>query len=276
LFDLVKIPIFTEAADGVDFPPLEIKVKLTWPEAWPIGKVLQIYDANPSRFFQMYLLDDKAAKKYAVYTWMEFDNEKIDLNWPVTGGVDPVYASTKSTAPSPTSHFALCYAMQSPYGSAIISGGELEKCSASRGMDYVVAAQNKFSNYGSTWCEDAGGNEVFVQMVQQNKGTRIVSFPLRSVAKGKKEERQYSFLEPLFRHGHVLVSDAKTPFLDCLRSYLQRYPHISEHAPEWDVADSVVAALYGMPKVRYAAATIAPSKKPVIRKKVDWNNAFSH
>jgi hypothetical protein len=36
------------------------------------------------------------------------------------------------------------------------------------------------------------------------------------------------------------VSDARTPFLDCLRSYLENYPNLDRHAPEWDVADSVL------------------------------------
>jgi hypothetical protein len=52
-----------------------------------------------------------------------------------------------------------------------------------------------------------------------------------------------------FESGKVRVSDADTKFLRIFRSFLEKYPRIGKHEPEWDAADSVYYALLGMPDV---------------------------
>jgi hypothetical protein len=257
LFELVKVPLFELDDNGPEFfEPLRSKVRLTWPEEYPMAKVRKIWNANTvKRFYQMFLLDDKLARENAVYKWQPYPGDSVDWNWPIVGGVDPVYTDKKEGA---VSHFALCYLLRLPSGGAVIAGGVLEKCSASEGMDYIIRAQNMFKNYMRTWCETPGGNIVFIQMVMMNPGARIVPIEPKEFGSSAKGDRQYNFLEPILKSGYVYVSDADTPFLNTFRNYLAKYPSIADpHAPEWDVADSVVAALYGVPDIRMKAAVVA-------------------
>jgi hypothetical protein len=252
MFDKVSIPIFKEDENGEYFKPLDMRVKLAWPEIYPLEEVEKIYNANVYKFFQMYLLDTQLAKGSKIYAFQEFDHKRIDKSWAVTGGVDPVNSMITDKNARGLSHFALAYGAETPYGTAVIIGGELQRISASEGKALVVSAQSKYDNYKGTWCETAGGGQVFIQWISEYPGSKIFPYNLSDVGSGSKGDRQYDFLEGLFRNGLVTVSTESSPFLDCLRSYLRRYPNINNpHAPEWDVADAVVACLYGMPGVRY-------------------------
>jgi hypothetical protein len=252
MFELVKIPIFTDAeedGDGVWFAPLEKSVILAWPEAYPIERVVEIYNSNISRFFQMFLLDDKAARLSMKYSYQNFEHEHIKwTDWQIGGGADPIY-SMEQTDKKGTHYFALAYLLITPLGTGILGGGVLEKCSASQGMAHIAKAQMTFNNWLNTWCEADAGNAVFIQLSIAFPGVRVIPFPLRAVAKGKKADRQYSFLEKPLRDGLLMVSDQDTPFLNTFRSYLLRFPNFADNAPEWDVADAVVAALYGRPQI---------------------------
>lgn len=278
MLDLVKVPIFTFDEEGELFEPLGKKVKFAWEEIYNMEAVLRIWESqkmNPKRFYQMFLLDDKAAKENAVYKWFPFNHQQVDWDWSIVGGVDPVYTDKKEGG---SSWFALGFGSRTPIGNIVISGGILKKCSASEGMDYIIQAQNGYKNYQRTWCETYGGNTVFIQMVQQNAGIRINPIKSTDLGSDKKGDRQYSFLQPLLASGYVYISDDDTPYLNTLRSYLTRYPNISNpHAPEWDVADSLVAILYGFPDVRGRAVNIVnPSvwQQGLTRSnrvKIDWN-----
>jgi hypothetical protein len=284
LFELVKVPLFEfvdDDAPGAEyFDPLRRSVKLTWKELYPISKVLAIWRANtPKRFYQMFLLDDKAARENALYKYYSYSSSDVDWNLPIVGGVDPVYSMKKEGS---TSHFALCYLLRLPAGGAVIAGGVLEKCSASAGMDYIIRAQNMFKNWLRTWCETPGGNMVFIQMVMTNPGIRINPIDSKEFGNNSKGDRQYSFLQPILASGYVYVSDADTPFLNTFRNYLAKYPNIIDStSPEWDVADSVVAALYGVPDIRLKAVNTVNEQafakqafKQMFRNrpKVDWNS----
>jgi hypothetical protein len=260
LFAMVKVPLFEFDDEGPEyFEPLLRRVRLTWPDVYPMAKVMAIWSANTrKRFYQMFLLDDKAARENAVYSSYSYPSGMIDWLLPIIGGVDPVYTDKKEGA---TSHFALCYLLRLPNGGAVIGDGVLEKCSASQGMDYIIRAQNMYRNYLRTWCETPGGNILFIQMVNMNPGARIVPIEPKEFGNNSKGDRQYNFLEPILKSGYVYVSDASTPFLNTFRNYLEKYPNIADkHAPEWDVADSVVAALYGVPDIRLKAVSTATEK----------------
>ena len=273
LFELVKIPIFEfDDTSPVYFQPLRRNVRLTWPEVYPIEQVVAIWravDMTPRLFWQMFLLDDKAARENAGYRYVTFRSDLIDWNLPIVGGVDPVYTNKKKGA---VSHFALCYGVKLPTGGVVIADGVLEKCSASQGMDYIIRAQNMFVNFLRTWCEIPGGNILFIQMVQQNPGIRIAPIESKDYyGSTSKADRQYNFLEPLLKSGYVYVSDADTPFLNCLRNYLLRYPNITdEHAPEWDVADATSAMLFGCPDVRMKAVQVA--NEDALQKRINATN----
>lgn len=278
LLELVKIPIFTFDEAGTLFKPMGKKIKLAWEDVYTMEAVENIYNSmNPVRFWQMFMLDDKAAKGNAVYKWYSYsfsslsEQEKSEF-WenPIVGGVDPVYSDKKQGG---TSHFALCFASRTPMGTIIISGGVLKKCSASEGMDYIIQAQNGYKNYQRTWIETYGGGALFIQMVQQNQGLRINPIEQKDLPNKSKGDRQYTFLQPLLASGYVYISDDDTPYLNSLRNYLMRYPNITdEHAPEWDAADALVAALFGIPDVRSRVVnTVGSTWRTMQRPRIDWN-----
>jgi hypothetical protein len=215
---------------------------------------------NPKRFWQMFLLDDKAARAAAVYTYYSMDHTQIrKTEWPMDGGIDPVYTRKKEGA---SSHFCMLYGLRVPLGGVVVSGGILEKCSASQGMQYVVQTQRMNHNFGKTWCEVYGGGELFIQMVQQNPGVRINPIERKDLPDEKKGDRQYAFLEPLLSSGFFYVSDEDIHVLNVLRNYLARYPNIADPlAPEWDVADALVALLYGYFDVRARAVNSAADEQ---------------
>jgi hypothetical protein len=259
LVELVKIPIFTFDEAGEIFPPMNRRVRLTWPEVYTMQAVIVIWKSqnmNPKRFWQMFLLDDKAGRAAAVYKYYAMDHQLIKKNeWPMDAGIDPVYTRKKEGA---TSHFCELYGLRIPLGGVVVSGGILEKCSASQGMAYVVQTQRTYPNFGKTWCEVYGGGELFIQMVQQNPGVRINPIERSELPDERKGDRQYTFLEPLLASGFFYISDEDIPVLNVLRNYLARYPNISDPlAPEWDVADALVALLYGYFDVRARAVNSA-------------------
>jgi hypothetical protein len=70
--------------------------------------------------------------------------------------------------------------------------------------------------------------------------------PKKSGGKSKAH-RLVNELGPWLRVGRLRISTADTKFLSALRSFLNRYPAVSEHDPGWDAADAVYLALCGMP-----------------------------
>ena len=259
LVELVKIPVFVDDPEGEYFEPMDRRVRLTWPEVYTIEAVKVIWKSqnmNPKRFWQMFLLDDKAGRSAAVYKWYTMGHDQIRKNdWPMDAGIDPVYSDKKEGG---TSHFAMLYGYRIPLGGVVVAGGVLEKCSASDGMGYLVQAQRMHPNFVRAWCETYGGGALFVQMVQQNPGARINPIESKNLPDGKKGDRQYTFLQPLLASGFFYISDEDIPVLNTLRRYLDRYPNIADPlAPEWDVADALVALLYGYFDIRARAVNAA-------------------
>lgn len=281
LLELIQIPIFDFVEEGsegaVYFEPMNKWVKLAWKEVYTLDAVMAIYnsaESNPVIFWQMFLLDDKAAKEKAVYKLFSFPHEKIEWDWAMQGGVDPVYSDKKEGG---TSHFALLYGSLTPMGNVVVSGGVLKKCSASEGMDYIIQAQNGFKNWQRCWVETYGGGVLFLQMLQQNRGLRVNPIEPKELPNKSKGDRQYTFLQPLLASGYVYISDEDTPALNALRNYIYRYPNImDEHAPEWDVADALVALLFGYPSIRNRPVNIVSEKawtrsQTSGRLHIDWN-----
>lgn len=278
LMKLIQIPIFTFDEDGELFPPLNKRVRLAWAEVYSVEVITTIYNSmTPVRFWQMFLLDDKAAKENALYKWFTYPSASMPddfWDYPMQGGVDPVYSDKKAGG---TSHFALLYGTRLPSGNVVVSGGVLRKCSASEGMDYIIQAQNGFRNWQRCWIETYGGGVLFMQMVQQNRGMRVNPIETKELPNKSKGDRQYTFLQPLLASGYVYISDEDTPALNTLRNYLMRYPNIAdEHAPEWDVADALVALLFGFSDIRNRTVNeVSPvhrmSGNRNSRVTIDWN-----
>lgn len=276
LLELVKIPIFYFDEQGELFPPINKRVRLVWEDVYGMEAVAKIYNSmTPVRFYQMFMLDDKAAKENAVYKYFTFPFSSAPEDfweYPMLGGVDPVYSDKKEGG---TSHFAMLWGNRTPMGNFVVSGGVLKKCSASEGMDYIIQAQNGFKNYQRTWIETYGGGVLFLQMVSQNRGIRVNPIEPKELPNKSKGDRQYTFLQPLLASGYIYISDEDTYALNVLKNYLNRYPNIAdEHAPEWDIADALVALLYGLPDIRNRAVNIVDHRKTfgsLRAPRIEWN-----
>ena len=204
---------------------------------------------SQTEFARMVLLDlSKTGSK--AYRYQSFKHTEINWSWPMIAGVDPVNTVPAITGKEGgTSHFALCYALKTPYNKALIADGIVEKCSADDGERYVVNTQKMYPGFERASIEIDGGGILFAAMVSRNQGVHISPHRTSELPKGNKADRQYKFLEPLFRNGIVVVSDADTTFLNRLRIYLDNFPNFGRNAPEWDVADSVLLAVFDMPEV---------------------------
>ncbi|MFA6271091.1 MAG: hypothetical protein WC657_07860, partial [Candidatus Paceibacterota bacterium] len=245
LFKLVKTPVFRY----VDVSDIEFEgkpIELTWSDGFPLDEVLKYRKTESANEFARMYLCDIASASMTHYRWMSFPNSEIDWNWNMIAGADPVNAyMPRSGMEGGRSHFALCYGLRSPSGAMIIGDGVVEQCTPTDAETYIVRAQNTYPNLQYTVIETDGGGSVFYNFLSRNPGVRVKPMKTSDIFRGAKAKRQYEILEPLFRNGVLQISDAQTPFLDALRSYLDRYPNLDENAKEWDVADSVVWAVAG-------------------------------
>lgn len=251
LFKKITTPLFRFDPDGkYDFED-KGKITLTWEEGFPIENVYALrkaYRGSWQEFARMYMCDIEAAKsKY--YKWYSFPSDRVDWNAPLVGGVD--YASvyqSQAGVMSGRSYFAMAYIAKMP-GGAIIPDGVLEQCTQAQAESYVMRAQNSYPGWLNCVIESDGVGAQFIQLLQRNPKMRVIPKRTSDVFRGKKEDRQYEILSPLLERAAVRVSDADTPFLNCLRSYLDNYPNLDRHAPEWDVADAVLWACVGVPEL---------------------------
>jgi hypothetical protein len=249
LFKHIKMPIFTPDEAGEVFPPTGQKVKLSWPEMFPMEKVVEIYNAQGTRFGQMSLLNVELSKPKNM-RYQQFPAEEIRWSqWDLIAGVDPV-GTYKAAGGSGISHFAMAYALKTPYNSVVIGDGLVEKCDADEGEEYLVNAQRTFFNtFRRASIESNGVGAGFIAIVTRNKGLKVNAHNTNEISKGNKQDRQYRFLQPLFANGSVLVSDAHTPFLDAVREYLDLFPNIDAASQLWDVGDALVLAIYDIPEI---------------------------
>jgi hypothetical protein len=145
------------------------------------------------------------------------------------------------------SYFALAYLVRLALGGAVIGGGVVDHVSQAKAEVAVTSAQNRFPGWQYSVIESNGVGLEFIALMSRNPKMRIVPKNTSDVSRGNKEDRQYKVLSTLLERGILRISDEDTPFLNTLREYLDNYPNIDRHSPQWDVADAVVWAVVGMP-----------------------------
>ena len=250
LFTFKRTPIIRFDDDGdVEFDGK--KAKLTWPQGFPL-EMVETYRQTESaaEFARMYLCDI-ATNAFTNYQWLSFPNSEISWKWPMICGVDPVNAYLpKAGTEGGRSHFAMSYCLRTTTGAMVVADGIVEQCTPTDAETYIMRAHTVYENLQKVVIESDGGGSVFVNFISRNPNAKILPMKTSDVFRGDKKKRQYEILEPLLRNGVLQISDAKTPFLDAVRLYLDRYPNLDEHAKEWDVADSLVWAVVGAPDLQ--------------------------
>jgi hypothetical protein len=265
-FKHIRLPIFTEDVNGETIPtsyedgkgdtvnvPAEYagkKVKLAWAERFPMQKVLEMMTAFKTRFGQMALCDVELSKPKNM-RYQEFPAKDIKwADWQMVVGVDPVATVRGISKGDGISHFAMGYALKTPYNSVVIGDGVVEKCDATEGERLLTEAQRTYQRtFQRASIESNGAGAIFIGLVSRNKNLRVNSHSTSEIGGGSKQDRQYRFLQPLFANGTVLVSDAHTPYLDGVREYLDNFPNMDQASYLWDIGDSLVLAIFDMPEV---------------------------
>lgn len=273
LFKHIKMPIYTLDENGDVFPPTGQKVKLTWPEMFPMEKVVEMYGAQGTRFGQMSLCDVELSRPKN-YRYQSFPANEIKwTDWPLVDGVDPV-GTLKSISGNEggISHFASCFALKTPYSTIVIGDGIVEKCDADEGERHVINTQRTYPRtFQRASVESNGVGALFIGMLSRNKGLKVSSHNTNEIGKGSKQERQYRFLQPLFANGSVLVSDGETPFLNAVREYLDAFPTIDKNSALWDVGDALVLAIYDIPEIWSRVVANVTDSKIWVEKKHQLN-----
>lgn len=250
LFKHVKIPIYRVDPNGVLFPPTGEKIKLTWPEVFPLSRVEEIYRAAGTRFGQMYLLDIELSKPKNM-RYMSFPANEIKWNeWAMTLGVDPVGWVKGVSTGEGISHFAAAMLLRTPYNTLVIGDGFVEKIDALEGETRVAEIQRTYSKtYKNASVELNNAGAMWIALISRSKGIKYHGHNVNEVSSGNKKKRQYAFLQPLFASGSILVSDAQTPFLDAVREYLDNFPNFPDDSYLLDVGDALVMGALDIPEI---------------------------
>lgn len=253
----IVMPAYVEVVDGVVKLPEEWRedtVKIfMWPqqrgEDWLRKKLSQT--RKMSEFLRMILLVLKNAGE-KIYKFFSYPHGEIKWNeWEIVIGLDPTATfSTVSGKGAGVSHFAMCYALKTPWNTIVIGGGYLEKVFADVGERELVKFIRSHPNASRASVEDDGAGAVFIGFVKRNNGVKINNHSAIELSKKhSKKERQFDFLAPYLAAGTVLVSDEDTPYLNALRKYLDRYPQIDDKSEALDAADAACYAVLDMPEV---------------------------
>lgn len=269
LFKHIKKPIFEENETGEQIPPSmefetekgkEIytvpqeyagkKVRLAWPEAFPISKIVEMMRTYKTRFGQMCLLRLDLSKPKNM-RYQTFPANDIKWNeWRMVLGVDPVGTVKGVSTGDGISHFAACMLLKSPYNSLIIGDGFVEKIDALEGERRVAETQRTYQRtYDNASVELNGAGAMWVAMISRTSGIKYHGHNVSEIGTGSKKERQYRFLQPLFASGLVLVSDGQTDFLDKVREYLDNFPNFATDSELWDVGDAIANGVLDIPQI---------------------------
>jgi hypothetical protein len=267
MFKHIKMPIFVADEEGVEVPGTYLnadgetlnvdsewvgkKVRLTWPEMFPIAKVAEMIVAYKTRFGQMCLCDvSQSAPKNMRYQSFPASDIKWD-QWPLTNGVDPVGTVAGVSSGDGISHFASAWLLKTPYNNLVLGGGIVEKCDAMAGEQHVLQTQRTYNKtYRTASIELNGVGALFVGMITRNKGVKWSGHEVKEIGPGSKKERQYRFLQPLFANGSILVSDDPNDvFLIGVREYLDNFPNFDKDSYLWDIGDAIAVGVLDIPEV---------------------------
>lgn len=217
----------------------------TWPEMFDEDGIQKLIDEDITGgpgFARMYLLDLSAAVS-RLFTYMEFDHERVSNVWKRRAGMD--YASIEGGGNTKfRSHAALANVANNPVTKDwVVSEGYVGQIPQSLAEKWVINNQNQFPNLEFTVVETDGKGAEFLAVLNRNKGLRLVA---EKTGGRNKAMRIESGLEPLLRTGQLKVSSAQTPFLNTLREFLNMYPNVNRYHPGWDIMDAIYWACFHM------------------------------
>ena len=249
-FEHIVTPVYSLDAEG-DAEIDGNKVKLTWPEAFPVDVIMDWKKLGKREFGRMFLCD-LAQGKGQTLKYYTFDHNLINYSWSMVGGADPINVDRPAHDLRKRSCFGLAYVAKLPQGGAVVAGGVLEPCSQIEAENYILRAQ-MFPGWIRTMMEKLGGGAGFIQTLLRNPRIRIADSSLGGLGnvktRGDKHTRIEREMAPWFENGTVRISDEDNPFLNALRKLFDRFYELDKTDPAFDAGDATYHALRGMPEI---------------------------
>lgn len=195
------------------FEPYQCNVILTAPKEFPLEKILEMYNANPARFGQMYLLDLNTLKGLTLKREQlgEFPAEKIDPSWPTYFGVD--FASTTDGVKGDTDYFALAIGKSIPGGGIVVTGGYVDRIPMHTAM---AKMQSLYEIHRPILIgvEKLGGGRQFVETLLYSTRLPILPLPLQGTPMKSKGQKFEDVLSSLFSQGRMWISSNHDEYID--------------------------------------------------------------
>ena len=228
LFKKVSIPIFVKEVipnhpatkiweknakeHTVFFEPYGHDVILTFPESFPLEKVLEMYYSNPARFGQMYLVDIETLKGLTLNkeTLGIYPVEKIDPSWPVYFGVD--FASTTDKIKGDTDYFALSIGSAIPGGGIVLTGGYIDRVSMHTALAKMQALYELYRPV-MIGVEKLGSGRQFIEQLMYSTRLPILPLPYEGSPLKSKGQKFETILDSAFSTGRMWISSKQDEFI---------------------------------------------------------------
>lgn len=229
LFKKVQLPIFVREIPDVHpakviwernfekhgkqfFEPYGCDVILTYPEAFPLKRVLEIYKSNPARFGQMYLVDISTLKGLTLQrkTLGEFPVEKISDTWACFFGVD--FASTTDKIRRDTDYFAVSIGRIIPGGGVVCVGGYIDRLSMAEAAAKLQALYEMYHPV-IIGVEKLGSGRQFIEVLLQATRLPILGLPYEGSLLKSKGEKFENVLDGAFSTGRMWISNVQDLYL---------------------------------------------------------------
>jgi hypothetical protein len=216
LFKHIRTPIFTlDLNSDVIYPGITYngqRIKLTWPEAFPLEKVVEIERQNPVWFPVMYLCDLNALHGTVLKKeWLhEYPVDQIGESWPVYFGVD--FASTEDKLKEKEhDYFAIAIGKAIPGGGMVLIDGFRAKISTGECIAHLKAFAMKYPTLVTAGVEKWGKGETFKDMLLYTTNLPILPCPFEGSAVKSKGQRFQGEggLAPMFVDGRLWIASGE-------------------------------------------------------------------
>jgi hypothetical protein len=213
LFKHIKTPIYTlDPTSDIIWPGIsnhDMHIRLTWPEAFPVEKILEIERENPVWFPVMYLCDLNSLKGTVLKKeWLhEYPSDKIGENWPVYFGID-FASSDDKLHEGRRDYFALAIGKAIPGGGVVLVDGLRGKFPSSDSMGHLQAFRVRYPSLSTIGLEKWGKGETFKDMLLYNTDLPVVPCPFEGTpvkSKGQRFQAEGG-LAPMFVDGRMWIA----------------------------------------------------------------------
>jgi hypothetical protein len=246
LFEHVRTPIFSvDPTSEIIYPGLTHKgerIRLAWPEAFPLEKIVEIEKQNPVWFPVMYLCDLESLKGSVLKAdWLHTFGGEIGENWPVYFGVD-FASSDDSLKEKERDYFCLSVGKAIPGGGMVIVDGLRGRFPASESMGHIKAFASKYAgNLVTIGVEKFGAGALFKEMLIYNTDLPILPVPFEGAAIRSKGQRFQAEggLAPMFVDGRLWLADVDNDFISAFRDEWVSWDGTASRTGHDDCMDAV-------------------------------------